>query len=1354
MRNKYLYLFAAAFGAAALLSGCTKSAKKDDVVDNSTVIEDEHENDERYKIYLLAKNSGYEGTYEEWLASIKGENGQNGDQVELRVNEGNIEWKYKNDTTWISLIALSQLVGGQGNPGVDGREVELSTNSTHILWRYEGDSDWNNLLELSSIIGEKGQDGDQIELRVNDGNIEWKYKNDTTWTSLISLSELKGENGSDGKEVEISANTTHIIWRYKGDTEWTNLLELSLLSGQEGKSAYDIAVEAGFKGTKDEWLDSLHGRGIVEIKKTSTEGNVDTYTIYYTDGTTFDFNVTNGVTSDDEVSEALYGFGFTEILGYGYSITTTYDLGKLVIIPEQYKSKDVIQIGVGAIVSTNVEEIVIPETIKNLQIQSILTPNLKSVFYDGDPASWKELNIDSYNPFGGLKFDVYFADTNGDVIRNGKRYSKNSEGEISTIDDINNISDFDAIERLTINPKNLYGEKLDLSVFTNLEEIYFDGDIEDWYKLLLEKPTTAKSLYVLDPNGSVTYMNKNYTLVTDYVIPNNIYAYYITNYIIGDVDKVSVTFNENFNNFALTLLSSLNEYYVYVNDVYENIPTAVIKDANKTYLQDNYGDVEHNGKHYTLLSDFKVELPDIADATNKKLEWNKVTFEAASKEYKTGDSLDIWGLYGKKSIIEFTGGVYQNPIDGITYTDGDILPTWKSFSEMLKTDINDGTILSTNNDDSSLYTRFRTEISDGSIQDKNGNITDIFLNTTSNINELGDENLMLDLLPYINYNKMPGLAQFLSQNPQVLNQCMHNGHLYYTPYFDGYQAPERGYVMDTKQVAKLLDDDIPEGCGNLISGVLNDGTYKTIVGEPKIKPFMNLEYNYPDEKTEIQIVLPDGSDKVTVTVNRTNNIIAEQTKLLGNTDSACTGYALIKQFKDYARAAYGDIIDKYYGGKISKMFTSVSACYNADDLVALLRIFKANPDVLYGSVDKYDAVVPVFDRGGKNRTQNVLQFAATLYGVQGFGSEYGTLFIGADGKLHDATTQSSSYELLTRLSELYGEGLIENNFYCLNNNEGFERYFAKTKPNSTFGLIEYDYFATQCAANDKYNGIGTTSSKRSLSPSGFNFSEIEINGIMPILSPLTYVSNQTYDFTQSLDDFYGKSLCRYYEENRGLKANAWGITKFSDNIDSAIALLDSMYTLEGSNLINYGPDDYYEISGQNTPVIKQDVYDCIRDLNKDFWAYYREYIGSTAPVGHIRYVALDYQATNSYGQEGYANVLKACDLNVQLNSRDNVLDNLSWNSSVPINLYPAISYDNANTFANLNAYWSFTGTNYTSGNPTGWVATIVNSSYLDTSIQSKELINKLAYYVYPYGNAINATSFEAKLANEVIDYFE
>ena len=91
----------------------------------------------------------------------------------------------------------------------------------------------------------------------------------------------------------------------KGDTGAT---------GANGKSAYELAVDNGFTGTLQEWLDSLKGAAgapgtpgaagaagapgssvtVVSVEKTGTNGLVDTYTITFSDGTTTNFDITNG----------------------------------------------------------------------------------------------------------------------------------------------------------------------------------------------------------------------------------------------------------------------------------------------------------------------------------------------------------------------------------------------------------------------------------------------------------------------------------------------------------------------------------------------------------------------------------------------------------------------------------------------------------------------------------------------------------------------------------------------------------------------------------------------------------------------------------------------------------------------------------------------------------------------------------------------------------------------------------------------------------------------------------------------------------------------------------------------------
>ena len=43
--------------------------------------------------------------------------------------------------------------------------------------------------------------------------------------------------------------------------------EIQIINGEDGKSAFDIAVENGYEGTEEEWLNSLKGKdGYTPIK--------------------------------------------------------------------------------------------------------------------------------------------------------------------------------------------------------------------------------------------------------------------------------------------------------------------------------------------------------------------------------------------------------------------------------------------------------------------------------------------------------------------------------------------------------------------------------------------------------------------------------------------------------------------------------------------------------------------------------------------------------------------------------------------------------------------------------------------------------------------------------------------------------------------------------------------------------------------------------------------------------------------------------------------------------------------------------------------------------------------------------
>ncbi len=73
------------------------------------------------------------------------------------------------------------------------------------------------------------------------------------------------------------------------------------------ESAYAKAQELGYTGTLDEFIEMISGKDgkdgmtIVSFEKTATNGNIDTYTITYSDGTSHTFKIKNG--TDGQTAE-------------------------------------------------------------------------------------------------------------------------------------------------------------------------------------------------------------------------------------------------------------------------------------------------------------------------------------------------------------------------------------------------------------------------------------------------------------------------------------------------------------------------------------------------------------------------------------------------------------------------------------------------------------------------------------------------------------------------------------------------------------------------------------------------------------------------------------------------------------------------------------------------------------------------------------------------------------------------------------------------------------------------------------------------------------------------------------------
>ena len=271
-----------------------------------------------------------------------GEDGKDGREVVFRTGETHIQWKYKNeaDTEWKDLVAISTLKGADGK---DSRDVQFKVGETHLQWKYadEPDTDWKNLVDVAAL---QGADGREVEFNVDAEKqlLQWRYKGDEAWTDLSELSifngadgesayELavkngfvgteaewldslkgakgdkgeqgeQGEAGKDGREVEVFVANDQIRWRYVGEKGSYPLIEVEEITGNSidniTTTKNGLVTTVTISYTKENYADKTFtisdGNGVDYISTPVPNGLVDTYTIYYTNGTSSTFDVTNG----------------------------------------------------------------------------------------------------------------------------------------------------------------------------------------------------------------------------------------------------------------------------------------------------------------------------------------------------------------------------------------------------------------------------------------------------------------------------------------------------------------------------------------------------------------------------------------------------------------------------------------------------------------------------------------------------------------------------------------------------------------------------------------------------------------------------------------------------------------------------------------------------------------------------------------------------------------------------------------------------------------------------------------------------------------------------------------------------
>jgi len=711
-----------------------------------------------------------------------------------------------------------------------------------------------------------------------------------------------------------------------------------------------------------------------------------------------------------------------------------------------------------------------------------------------------------------------------------------------------------------------------------------------------------------------------------------------------------------------------------------------------------------------------IDVPQIEIEGIKEVQLNNsyhYVEAPADVTYSTdGGKLDVYINYAGTSGITYRyPSAFNNLVDNKNYTQGMLLPTWAAFAEKTKTQIVDASKYTTNKD-SDTYMLVQNN---GYKSDTDSSqMIDLFYNTTANINTMGKSGEAIDLSLHL--AKMPNFKAFLDENPTIRKSIEVDGHIYYTPYFDGYNDTERMLIMDTAVVQKVLDVDNFDAFDTTINGGGNPAS--NVVQAASYTPYMHSTYNYPNSITKVNVLVGTSTIEE-ISIPQTTNIINQQNSLLS---IGCTGKQLAEQFRNYLMVTYGNYIGKNKIFKnYSDIFCSVSAAYNTDELIALMRVVKANPGVITG--DSTSEVETFFPRGqANNRVDNVADFMQ-IWGVRGITSEKDMLYFDANGKLHDAATTPATYDALQKLSQIYDEGLIVNDFWykpsATDANYYSNKYFKKTDTESGYGLLMYDYPASQTMANDMVNGIGTDPTKREIN--------ISQKGIKPILPPLAYWANTTSaQQNQSLTDFAGKTLMRYYEENKTLKGTSWCIPSSTDNLEGALRLMDYMFTEKGAMIQNFGPEAYWQkpntsngdtiegtydaskyyvvtdlVQGELTPIISSTVKSMLSSNPMDVWSFMRGHIGNTHSVGSVRSKGLDVQTTNAYGQIGLValkNAIKAGVVNQAL--VDKAKGTITWDTTVPTVGYESIGTEVLATYKALTSFWE---SSKCAATPQGWV---------------------------------------------------
>jgi hypothetical protein len=189
--------------------------------------------DDGISAYQVALNEGFVGTPEEWLESLIGPQGIQGPQG-VKGDDGDIGPQGPQGTQGTQGIqGIPGADGADGTNGTDGVDG-LDGDSAYEVAVFEGfigtEAEW-----LLSLVGPQGAQGPQ------------------------GIQGFPGDDVADGAQGIQGIQGPQGIQGIQGPAGNNGADGIDGADGVDGDSAYEIAVNNGFVGTEEEWLESLHG---------------------------------------------------------------------------------------------------------------------------------------------------------------------------------------------------------------------------------------------------------------------------------------------------------------------------------------------------------------------------------------------------------------------------------------------------------------------------------------------------------------------------------------------------------------------------------------------------------------------------------------------------------------------------------------------------------------------------------------------------------------------------------------------------------------------------------------------------------------------------------------------------------------------------------------------------------------------------------------------------------------------------------------------------------------------------------------------------------------------------------------